>query len=332
MAVEVVAAREHVGAWRGPMLVVGGLTIVAVCGLALGLRRSSSVQAFSVVFLSIVLEALPFIVIGSVVSAALETVAPERVSRVLRRVPSPVAVPVGAMLGCFLPVCECASIPVARRLARRGFPPNAALAYMLAAPVVNPVVIVATAIAFRGRPSVVWGRVVIAYFVAVVVAWVLSPQAAGMFAPSAGTQEVAAVHAHEQPESRLSFSDVLADDIVFMGRYLVVGATLAAALQALVPRSVLDGVARTTLGSVITLMVLAVALSVCSEADAFVAASFTSFVPGALVAFLVFGPMVDLKLIAIYGGSFGAAATRRLVLAIAGPVVVGALWFQVMVR
>lgn len=321
MAVDTtIAAERRAELWRGPLLIVAVAGAVAVLGGLLGLRDAQVARSFAVVFLSIVLEAFPFIVLASIVGAAVETWAPERVFKFIARLPAVLAVPVAGLLGSFLPICDCGSVPVARRLARRGLHPGAAVAFMLAAPVVNPIVVFGTIVAFRLRPQVVWGRMALAYIVALVVAWTLSPQARDMLTDRGGD------HPHDHEHG--SFFQTLANDTVFMGRYLVIGALGAATIQTFVPRSILSGLSSSVPLSIVGMMVLAMGLSICAQADAFVAASFTSFAPAAQLAFVTFGPMVDLKLLSVYSGAFGAQAARRLAIAVALPVLVGALWFH----
>jgi uncharacterized membrane protein YraQ (UPF0718 family) len=133
-----------------------------------------------------------------------------------------------------------------------------------------------------------------------------------------------------RPEARWRrFFVHLGNDFLFMGRYLLLGATIAAAIQTFLPTSLLTGLAERQVLSVIAMMALAAALSLCSESDAFVAASFVQFGPSAMLGFLVFGPMVDLKLVALYAGTFRGGFARTVVLVAAVATFVGALWVGV---
>jgi hypothetical protein len=115
-----------------------------------------------------------------------------------------------------------------------------------------------------------------------------------------------------------------------MGRYLILGATIAAAIQTFLPASVLDGVAERHLLAIVAMMGLAALLSLCSESDAFVAASFVQFGPSSQLAFLVFGPMVDLKLVALYAGAFRRGFVRAVVVGAAAATLAGTLWVAVL--
>jgi uncharacterized protein len=261
-------------------------------------------------------------VIGSLVAAAVEVYAPERMTRLLARMPAPVAIPVAGLMGTFFPVCDCGSIPVARRLANKGLHPAGCVAFMLGAPVVNPIVAFSTFVAFQFRAEVAIARMMLAYAVAVIAAWAMSPVAREMMTRPLPTDTG---HSHEHHGS---FHHVFSHDVVFMGRYLVIGALAAAAIQTFLPRAVFVAVSSNLPVSILAMMLLAVGLSICAQADAFVAASFTQFHPAALVAFLTLGPNVDLKLLSIYHAAFGARHTRRLVVSVALPVLVGSLWMS----
>ena len=135
-----------------------------------------------------------------------------------------------------------------------------------------------------------------------------------------------------RPEARWRrFFVHLGNDFLFMGRYLILGATVAAAIQTFLPTSVLTGVAGMTVVSLLVMMGLAAVLSLCSESDAFVAASFVQFGPSAQLAFLVFGPMIDLKLLALYGGTFRRGFVRLVLVGVAATTLVGTLWLGVFV-
>jgi uncharacterized membrane protein YraQ (UPF0718 family) len=226
-----------------------------------------------------------------------------------------------------VPGCECSSVPIAGRLVAGGAPAPAALAFMLAGPALNPVVLVATAVAFPGRPDVVVARFLASFLTAVVVGlgW-------ARFGRPAWTERQAVV---DRPTlatgSRLAvFSATARHDFGHAGGFLVLGAATAATLQVLVPRSLLDGLGGSGPGAVVTLALLAVLLAVCSEADAFVAASLVQFSPIARLAFMVVGPAVDVKLIALQAGTFGRSfavrfAPATFLVALASAVIVGGL-------
>ncbi|MEU4095839.1 permease [Streptomyces sp. NPDC026673] len=274
--------------------------------LALWLN-SGPVAAWRTVFIAIVVQGVPFLLLGTLVSAAISAFVPAHVfTRVLPRNPV-LAVPVAGAAGVVLPGCECASVPVAGSLMRRGVTPAAALAFLLSAPAINPIVLVATYVAFPGSPEMVAARLAASLATSVLMGWLwlkagrtewlrLSKGPTG-HAPGAGRLE----------EFRLS----LQHDYLHAGGFLVLGSAAAATFNVAVPHSVLNLFSDNPWLSVLLLALLAVVLAVCSEADAFVAASLTGFSPTARLAFMVVGPMVDLKLIALQAGTFGRAFAFR---------------------
>ncbi|WP_242882311.1 permease [Actinomadura litoris] len=289
---------------------------------AVGARE---VDAWATIFVAVCVQALPFLVFGVALSAAITAFVPASVwRRVLPRRPG-AAVPVAGAMGAVLPGCECASVPVAGGLMARGVAPAAALTFLLAAPAINPVVLVATAVAFPGRPEMVAGRFVASLLVAVLAgwAWLLLGKGEWINIPSRPEAEGAA--------GRLeAFRQAMRHDILHAGGFLVVGAAAAAAINVVVPAGWVSAVAGVSVASVLLLALLAVLMSICSEADAFVAASLTRFSTTARLAFLVVGPMVDLKLIALQAGYFGRRFAVRFIpltfcLAVGVSAVVGGL-------
>ena len=284
-----------------------------------------------IVFASLLVEAMPFILLGAAVSAAIEVLVPSSAFARIALLPRGLQLPAAAVAGMAFPVCECGSVPVARRLAAKGLAPSAAITFMLAAPVVNPVVIASTFIAYRGRGTVwtmVLGRLALGFLVAMTVGWVMGRLRSGeLLRIRSGAPETLET-GDDETQWRLFF-DHLAGDASFMARFLIIGAALAAAIQTFVPRSIVDSVASLPVLSLLAMMALAFVMSLCSESDAFVAASFTAFGPSAQLAFLVFGPMVDLKLAALYMGTYRRGFLRTVVIASGATTLVCTLWIQV---
>ncbi|MEU6667163.1 permease [Streptomyces sp. NPDC046727] len=289
-----------------------------------GFLGTPAMQSWMTVFVAVTVQALPFLALGVLLSAAIAVFVPASFfARALPRRPA-LAVPVAGVAGAVLPGCECASVPVAGALVRRGVTPAAALAFLLSAPAINPVVLTATAVAFPGRPEMVLARFAASLLVACAMGWLwqrlgrtdwLRPPAHG---------------AHEGATKGEAFWGAVRHDIMHAGGFLVLGAMAAATLKAAVPAGWLGTAAGIPLVSVLALAVLAVLLSICSEADAFVAASLTQFSPTAKLVFLVVGPMIDLKLFAMQAGTFGRGFALRFApatfaLAITGAVLTGAV-------
>ena len=271
-------------------------------GLFVGL--GPKLNLFATVFLGIFIEALPYLLIGTFISGIVEVFLDrDQMIRFISNRSVPAAV-TGALMGLVFPVCECGVIPLARRLFHKGLPLSAGVAFLLAAPVLNPIVIFSTAAAFGWGPMLLW-RVGFTLLIAVTVGVVFSIERN----PStilASTLTLS--HEHHHNESGSSFREkiqhalvICADEFFEMGRYLIIGAMLAALLQTFIPQSALLAVGSGPVFSVLVMQVLAIILSICSTVDAFVALGFTgAFSFGSILSFLVFGPMVDIKSIFMY--------------------------------
>ncbi len=281
-----------------------------------------AVAHWATIFVAITMQAMPFLVLGVGVSAAIAAlVPPDFLPRVLPDRPA-AAVPLAAVAGVALPGCECGSVPIARRLIGHGVAPAAALTFLLSAPAINPIVLVATAVAFPGEPEMVAARFLASLLAATVVGLIWSR--------IGGTDLLRRIrrrHAHEGPASSV-FVATAQHDLLQAGGFLIIGAATAATLQTAVPRDVLDTVAGHDLLAILALAGLAVLMAICSEADAFIAASLTQFSLTARLAFMVVGPMVDVKLIALQAGTFGSRFAIRFapltfVVAVLSSILVG---------
>ncbi|MBA2810982.1 permease [Streptomyces sp. KM273126] len=300
------------------------LLVVVLQGPLRGALAAPVMQSWMTVFVAVVVQALPFLVLGVLLSAALAVfVPPSFFARALPKKPA-LAVPVAGMAGAVLPGCECASVPVAGALVRRGVTPAAALAFLLSAPAINPIVLTATAVAFPGDPEMVLARFVAGLLVACAMGWLWHRLGrSDWLRPPARP-------ATEGLGKGAAFWGSVRHDVMHAGGFLVVGAMAAATLKAVVPEHWLRSAADNPVLAVLALAILAVVLSICSEADAFVAASLSQFSLTARLAFLVVGPMIDLKLFAMQAGTFGRGFALRFapatfVLAVLVSVLVGAV-------
>jgi uncharacterized membrane protein YraQ (UPF0718 family) len=264
-----------------------------------------SLQMWSTIFVSLTIQATPFLLLGVTVSGALAAwVPPSFIARVIPRNRT-AAVGAATCAGTLLPGCECGSVPISGRLVDRGAPPAAALAFMLAAPAINPIVLLSTAVAFPGQPEVVVARFVASFATAIAVGlvWMRIGDDAAL---------LRSLHRIQDRGDRLStFVATTRHDFLHAGGYLILGAAFAATVQTVVPPSVIDTVAGNLVLSVAVLTLLAIVLSICSEADAFVVAGLPQFPMVARLAFLVVGPVVDIKLVAMQAGVFGRRFALR---------------------
>ncbi|MFI0540497.1 permease [Streptomyces sp. WSLK1-3] len=281
------------------------LGVVLAQGPIRGALGAPVMQSWMTVFVAVLVQALPFLVLGVLLSAAIAVfVPPSFFARALPKNPA-LAVPVAGAAGAVLPGCECASVPVAGALVRRGVTPAAALAFLLSAPAINPIVLTATAVAFPRDPEMVVARLVASLLVACAMGWLwLRLGRTDLLKPPAR-------HAYEGQGRGAAFWGSVRHDVTHAGGFLVVGAMAAATLKAVVPQTWLRTAAENPVIAVLALAALAVVLSICSEADAFVAASLTQFSLTARLTFLVVGPMIDLKLFAMQTGTFGRAFALR---------------------
>ncbi|MBG6136387.1 permease [Longispora fulva] len=274
-------------------------------GLLSDAMGTPRLQSWSTVFISIVIQAMPFVALGTLLSAAIAVfVPPAFFTRALPK-NKMLAVPAAGIAGGILPGCECASVPVAGALVRRGVTPGAALAFLLSAPAINPVVMVSTYVAFPGQPSMVFARFGASLGAAVLMGWLWLRVGRDDWLRQPKH------HDHAGEGKVMAFVAAARHDMTQAGGYLAIGAFAAATLNVTVPPSWLRAVADNPVLAVLALAVLAVVLSICSEADAFVAASLTQFSLTARLVFLVVGPMVDLKLFAMQVGAFGRRFALR---------------------
>ncbi|MBB2941229.1 hypothetical protein FB565_000933 [Actinoplanes lutulentus] len=279
------------------------ILLVIFRGPLSGLVTGPRLQAWTTVFVSVLVQAVPFLVFGVLLSAIIAVFVPSSFwARALPKHPA-LAVPAASLAGVVLPGCECGSVPIAGSLIRRGVTPAAALAFLLASPAINPIVLTATAVAFPGNPEMVVARALASLAVAVVMGW--------LWLRLGRADWIRLPHQPDIAGKGRAFWSACRHDMIHAGGYLVVGAAAAATISVLVPEAWLQTLASNPVLSILALAVLAVLLSICSEADAFVAASLSQFSLTSRLVFLVVGPMVDLKLIAMQTGVFGRRFASR---------------------
>lgn len=282
---------------------------------------------FTIVFLGIFIEAAPFLLLGTAASGLVEVfVSRDEMMRLMpkNRV---LATLMGGLMGFAFPVCECGVVPLTRRLFRKGMPVSAGIAFLLAAPILNPVVLASTYAAYGFGPMLI-ARFGLGLTVALMVGLVfsLNPNPAGMMrveslvAGSGGTAiNVADLRLMPAPPAltdklKAAFR-VAADEFFEMGQYLIIGSMLAAAMQTVVPQSALTALGSGPVTSVLVMMGLGFLLSVCSTVDAFISLAFlNTFTTGSILGFLVFGPMVDIKSTLMFLGVFKRKYVAYLVL------------------
>lgn len=334
-------------------------------------------------FLSLLVEAMPFLLLGVIFSGILQWFIDER--KLITFVPrNPLlGAFVGSLVGFLFPVCECGNVPVARRLLLQGFPASVAIGFLLAAPTINPIVIWATWTAFRDQPEIVVLRVVFSLAIATIIGWVFSVQKdlrpllqpttarllplprstkksipkelesfsllrSGTFfigesstsrplesipllqpeiATPANLSQSLGVSSQTisskgdrksifvTPDKKrlLSLLNSMVQELRELGAVLVIGSAIAAMIQVAAPRELILSLGQGPVSSILAMLTLAVVVSICSTVDAFFALSFAAtFTSGSLLAFLVFGPMIDIKAVGLLLSVFRSKAVIYL--------------------
>ena len=271
----------------------------------------------SMEFLSIFLEGLPFIFMGTLVSGFLGTYLPKGAfEKILPKNPT-LAVLLSGLLGVIFPVCECAVVPVIRRLVKNGLPASCALAYMLAAPIFNPVTAISTYKAFNDSFPMTFSRLAMGYMIAVIIALIVARVSHELFLKSSAKSDDH--HDHHHPRNLRSALNNTLRDFMDVGLYFSIGVVLTALLKTTVIDPTSDfwqNLAENSLLGSAGMMALAFVLSLCSTSDAFIAANFANFREAPKLAFMVFGPMVDAKLIFLYSTVFKWKFILFLVIAV----------------
>ncbi|TVU54110.1 MAG: permease [Arthrospira sp. PLM2.Bin9] len=337
----------------------------------------SKLNAVFTLFLSLLVEAMPFLLLGVMLSSVLLWLVDER--KLLYYVPTnPLLGAIfGSLFGFMFPVCECGNVPVARRLLSQGVPASAAIGFLFAAPTINPIVIWSTWVAFRGQPEIVVLRILFSLIIAVTLGLVFSAQKdlrpflqtalarlipqpdltekavdeipgssllrSGTYimgqsaspvrlqsmpmwkAEGQGVQAVATM-----PQTSFSFSSIFirptrdrvglmiesgVQEFRELGGMLVVGSAIAAIIQTVIPREIILNLGYGPISSIMAMLLLAGVVSICSTVDAFFALSFAAtFTTGSLLAFLVFGPMIDIKTVGLMMSIFQTRAIIYLMI------------------
>jgi uncharacterized membrane protein YraQ (UPF0718 family) len=266
--------------------------------------------------ISVLIESLPFVALGVVLSIIVQVwVPPGMIERWMpRRAWARRAVL--SLLGMFIPVCECGNVPFARGLLMRGFTVPDTLTFLIAAPIVNPIVIITTHQAFGFDDGILIARLLGGYAIANLIGWLYSrhPDPDGLLTDR--FRDTCELVVHEPGgRGRRSLAQFVIELRAVMPA-LVIGSALAGAVQVLIPREALLAIGSNPALSIVAMIALAMVVSICSNVDAFFALSFAStFTPGSIVAFLLVGPLVDIKMLALLRTTF---TTRTL----AGIVVV----------
>ncbi|MET0735827.1 MAG: permease [Microbacterium sp.] len=273
--------------------------------------------------LSVLIESLPFVALGVVLSIVVQVwVPPGAIERWMPR-PAWARRAVLSLLGMAVPVCECGNVPFARGLLIRGFSVPETLTFLIAAPIVNPIVIITTHQAFGFSDGILIARLLGGYAIANLIGWLYSrhPSPDALLTDRfRATCELAVLQAEEEGPASGKVRRSLAQFVIELRAVmpaLVIGSALAGAIQVLVPREALLAIGSNPALSIVAMIALAMVVSICSNVDAFFALSFAStFTPGAIVAFLLVGPLVDVKMLALLRTTFTTRTIAGIVIVV----------------
>lgn len=303
----------------------------------------SALGDFFYAFLSILLEGAPYIVVGTMISGLIDAYLPSGAMDKLLPRNRPMAIFISGLLGAIFPVCECAVVPVIRRLVKKGLPVSCAITYMLAAPIINPITVISTFSAFKGGVPeggpwyMVFSRLIIAYMVTVGVGLIVQRFSVRSILRPHLADEVdnleiadAAAHSHSHDHSHTEGHDhhdcghdhshdhkhkeegsklvgamrTAQRDFLDTAMYFTIGIMITALFNTQIDKSNFQDIASSDWAGVPAMMILAFILSLCSTSDAFIAATLSQFSTAAKLAFLIFGPMIDVKLLFMYSVVF----------------------------
>ncbi len=299
-----------------PTVVALGIGAIAIVGVFAVRALTPSLGAWSLpnqvqdlltLSISVIIESLPFVILGIMLSILVQLWIPDRwIMRVLPRHPV-LRRAVISFIGILLPVCECGNVPLARGLIVKGFSVSESITFLLAAPILNPITIVTTGQAFGFTSPIFVARIVGGFLVANIVGWLFSrhPDQDSLMTPRFAA-ECRLPDPHETGQSRWRRSiELFQHEAATIMPALFLGSLVAGLVQVAVPRSILLGLGSNPVWSILAMMALAFVISVCSNVDSFFILPFVNtFMPGSISAFLVFGPIVDIKMLTLMRTTF----------------------------
>lgn len=270
--------------------------------------------------ISVIIESLPFVLLGILLSIVVQVWIPDRwIMRVLPQNPF-LRRAVISFLGIFLPVCECGNVPLARGLIVKGFTVSESMTFLLAAPIVNPITIITTGQAFGFDSWIFAARLVGGFLIANIIGWLFSrhPDQDSLLSDRFAAEcRMPDPHDHDQTRWQKSVVLFTRESSVIMPA-LFIGSLVAGLVQVAVPRSVLLGLGSNPLWSILAMMVLGFVISVCSNVDSFFILPFAStFMPGSISVFLLFGPIIDIKMLTLMRTTFTARVLVQLTVVVA---------------
>lgn len=315
------------------VLAAGLILFSLLKGFSMLYISKGTLNNFSTIFLSIILEGFPFIIIGSFISSMIQVfISEETIAKVIPKNKF-VGVIIASIVGLVFPVCECAIIPIVRRLIKKGLPLSMAVTFMLSVPIINPIVLASTYYAFLGQPAVVFLRAGFGIASAITIGYLIeilyrrNPLKSGVFDElqcecghehhSHGHHHEHHDHQHHDHNKDNRLYEIIGhtnSEVYDVGKLFITGALLAATMQTFIPKSYILSIGKGNLSSIIVMMLLAFVLSICSETDAFIARTFLNqFTMGSIIGFLILGPMLDIKNTLMLAGNFKFGFVIKLI-------------------
>ena len=265
------------------------------------------IKNISIIFISIFFESLPFLILGTLISGIVETyVSNETITKIVPKNKILGSI-FGIFLGFFIPACDCAVIPISKRMIKKKVPINVSISFMLASPIINPVVLLSTYNAFyKTNPEIFWYRllfgIIIALLIGIIMGIIFDKKEVISNNMIDESEECCTCHKHNKHHHHSLKKDILfickhsAEDLFEVVKYLMFGAFIASLVQVLLPRNILMIFNNNQILSIIILMLFAYLISLCSTSDSFVGKSLLStFNESSIIAYLLLGPMIDIK-------------------------------------
>lgn len=307
-------------------LVVGLVGLAAIFALraftpALGpWSLPNQLQDLLTLSISVIIESLPFVLLGIVLSIVVQVWVPDRyIMRILPRNPI-LRRAVISFLGMFLPVCECGNLPLARGLIVKGFTVSESMTFLLAAPILNPITIITTSQAFGLDNGILVARLIGGFVIANLIGWLFSkhPNQQSLLTDRFAAEcRMPDPHEHRQTRWQKSV-ELFTHEAGIIMPALFIGSLVAGLVQVVVPRAVLLNLGSNPVWSILAMMVLAFVISVCSNVDSFFILPFAStFMPGSISVFLIFGPIVDIKMLTLMRTTFTTGVLVRVTVVVA---------------
>jgi uncharacterized membrane protein YraQ (UPF0718 family) len=291
---------------------------------------------FASIFTSIVLEAIPFIILGSFISGIIQIFISEEIIAKLIPNASVLGYFGAGLVGLIFPVCECAIIPITRRLIKKGLPVGVGVTFMLSVPIINPVVIMSTYYAFYDKQAMVILRIVGGFIAAILIGIIvdsLEDNKRGIILNPSESENYCNCGCNDSFGNKNKFKSLFEHtnrEFLDIIRYLIFGAFISSGFQVMASHGVFNFISNNKIIVIIFMMFLGFALSLCSEADAFVGRSFLdSYSFSGVAAFLILGPMLDLKNLIMLYGTFKKSFVVKLVIATISIVFIIACLFVV---